>query len=160
MKAKNTNGTIEFYGEIPVNYKSDNLGLILGFNQMDESTWKNEGFFDVITPSYDYYTEALSDIYLDEANQVYTYNVLKLDTPIEKPKMTMLSKVDFLTRFTEVERIAIYTEENINIVVKMWLEMFRAANSINLKDQATIDGVNALESAGILATGRAAEILI
>ena len=70
-----------------------------------------------------------------------------------------ITKYQLLARFTQEERIALYTEENNNITIKVWLEMFRAAQNIDLKDQTTIDGVTALETAGIIAAGRAAEIL-
>lgn len=55
----------------------------------------------------------------------------------------MLTRLKFRNRFTMDEKVAIYT----------------AAESIDLSDPATISGVQALEDAGILAEGRAVEVL-
>ena len=162
MKAKLENGIVVYYNQLPTTYKSDTLGLVLaGFETLDKDVIESEGFYDVVTPDYDVYTEELSDIYFDDINKVFTYNISKLDVPIQRPIpfVPPLSKYNFLSRFTQEEKEAIFSQENTNIKIKIWIEMFRAAQGVYLKDQDTIDGVNALESLGILAQGRANEIL-
>lgn len=70
-----------------------------------------------------------------------------------------LTNLDFLNRFTQAERIAIRTAAASNAAVADYLAMQTAASGISLIDQRTIDGVNALEAAGLIAAGRAAQIL-
>lgn len=72
---------------------------------------------------------------------------------------TDLSNLDFLNRFTQAERIAIRTAAASNAAVADYLAMQTAASGISLIDPRTIEGVNALEAAGLIAAGRAAQIL-
>lgn len=71
----------------------------------------------------------------------------------------ILTKLDYMNRFTDAELAAIYTAAKSSVAIEVWLEKFKLATEINLDDPRTIDGVNALEAAGLLAPGRAAEIL-
>lgn len=83
MKAKNENGFIQLYGVLPSTYKSDSLGLVLaGFDTLETSVHETEGFFDVVTPEFDHYTQQLSEIFFDEARKIFTYTVLQLVSPI------------------------------------------------------------------------------
>lgn len=74
-------------------------------------------------------------------------------------KPTTLTKLEYMNRFTDAELAGIYTAAKTVIAVEVWLEKFKLATDINLTDQRTIDGLHALEDAGLLAEGRAAEIL-
>jgi hypothetical protein len=47
----------------------------------------------------------------------------------------------------------------VSVAVEVWLEKFKQATEINLDDPRTVSGVQALEEAGLIAPGRAAEIL-
>ena len=70
MKAKLENGIVVYYNQLPTTYKSDTLGLVLaGFETLDKDVIESEGFYDVVTPDYDVYTEELSDIYFDDINK-------------------------------------------------------------------------------------------
>lgn len=73
--------------------------------------------------------------------------------------LRVLSKLDYLKRFTQAERIAIRTLGQTNDTVNDYIELMNAAVVVRLDDPDTVGGVNALESAGALAVGRAAEIL-
>jgi hypothetical protein len=75
------------------------------------------------------------------------------------PTNNFLSKLEYMNRFTDTELENIYTAAKTVTSVEIWLEKFKLAANIDLLDQRTIAGVNALEAAGLLATGRAAEIL-
>ena len=79
-------------------------------------------------------------------------------TPPAVP-VTVLSKLGYMNRFTDAELAAIYTAAKSVVQVEVWLEKFKLAEFIDLTDQRTIDGLNSLEAAGLLAAGRAAEIL-
>lgn len=70
-----------------------------------------------------------------------------------------LSVLAFRSRFTDAEKIAIYTAAKTNVQVQIWLDDLMAASDVNLDDSRTIAGVQALEAAGLIGAGRAAEIL-
>ena len=76
-----------------------------------------------------------------------------------RPQSRLISKLDYLNRFTENELVAIYTAAKTTVAVEIWLEKFRLAAEISLDDPKTIAGVNFLEQSGLISTGRAAEIL-
>lgn len=71
-----------------------------------------------------------------------------------------LTKAEYLKRFTQAERIAIRSAGAANPLVNDYIELMNAVTDVvHLDDLDTNAGVHALESAGLLATGRAAEIL-
>jgi len=78
---------------------------------------------------------------------------------VEPFKTSILTPYEFLKRFTSEERKAIKAATLTNPDVDDLWTMFTVAQNIDLKNEDTINGVNALESLGILAKGRAAEIL-
>jgi hypothetical protein len=73
--------------------------------------------------------------------------------------ITILTPYEFLKRFTSEERKAIKAATLTNPDVDDLWTMFTVAQDIDLRNTDTINGVDALESLGILAEGRAAEIL-
>lgn len=75
------------------------------------------------------------------------------------PVVSVLSKLEFMNRFTDAELEAIYAAAKQNVSVEIWLEKFKLTTDINLRDQRTIDGIQMLEQAGLLTEGRSAEIL-
>lgn len=72
---------------------------------------------------------------------------------------TSLSPLDFLDRFTTDEIIAIRAAAKVSPEVDAWLYRFDRAQSVDIDDQRTITVVQNLEAAGLIAAGRAAEIL-
>ena len=79
--------------------------------------------------------------------------------PDQPSRQPVLSNLDYMERFTDAELAAIYTAAKTSVVVEVWLEKFKLATEVNLDDPRTVAGVQALEALGILAPGRAAEIL-
>lgn len=77
--------------------------------------------------------------------------------PVAAPRT--LTKLEWMNRFTDIELATIYTAAKQSIAVEIWLEKFRLSSEVNTGDQRTIDGVQALEVAGIIGVGRAQEIL-
>jgi hypothetical protein len=90
-----------------------------------------------------------STIFVDPFKQ---FNIL--ESPTSK-----LSVLDFRSRFTNEEKVAIYTAATTNLLIKIWLDDLSAASIVDLTDIRTIEGVEALETAGILTVGRSLEIL-
>lgn len=71
----------------------------------------------------------------------------------------LLTKVAYLKRFTQPERIGIREAAKVNAVVEDYVELLNLAQDVDLADPETVAGVQQLEAAGLLAAGRAAEIL-
>jgi hypothetical protein len=70
-----------------------------------------------------------------------------------------LTKLDFLNRFSVEEKVAILTAAESSAELKVYLFDFNNSDVIDLTDAETVTAVNMLETAGLIATGRAAEIL-
>jgi hypothetical protein len=82
-----------------------------------------------------------------------------IPAPPAPPRQSILSKLEYMDRFTDAELAGIYTAAKSVVQVEVWLEKFKLASEINLDDPRTIAGVQALEAAGLLNAGRAQEIL-
>jgi hypothetical protein len=89
----------------------------------------------------------------------YPFYRLVEESIVTIPSVRILTKLAYMNRFTDSELAAIYTAAKSNVQVEVWLDKFKLAEEINLDDPSTIAGLQALESAGLLATGRSAEIL-
>ena len=72
---------------------------------------------------------------------------------------SVITKLEYMNRFHDDELATLYTAAKANVQIEIWLEKFKLAEFIDLPDARTIAGVQALEAAGIIGTGRAAEIL-
>jgi len=94
----------------------------------------------------------------------WSYNGTAFIAPIPEPappppRITILSKLEYMNRFTDAELAAIYTAAKTSVQIEVWLEKFKLSGQINLEDDRTINGVNVLEYELLIETGRAAEIL-
>jgi hypothetical protein len=89
----------------------------------------------------------------------YPFYRLVEEPIVATPSIRTLTKLAYMNRFTDAELAAIYTAAKSNVQIEVWLDKFKLAEEINLDDSSTISGVQALEAAGLLATGRSAEIL-
>jgi hypothetical protein len=81
------------------------------------------------------------------------------DYPVPPIQPTPLTHKQFMDRFTDTELAAIMTAAKSSIELELWFKRFEMAQDILLNDPQTISGVNALETAGLIAEGRATEIL-
>ena len=79
--------------------------------------------------------------------------------PAPAHPIRVITKLDYMNRFTDTELANIYTAAKLNVSVEVWLEKFKLASDINLDDPRTIAGLQSMEAAGLLAAGRATEIL-
>lgn len=78
--------------------------------------------------------------------------------PIQSTTAT-ISKREFLKKFTPAEYAAIKTAANANPTLDWYWQQFLLAEFINMSDPDTMGGIQLLEAAGLIAAGRAAEIL-
>lgn len=81
----------------------------------------------------------------------------KITAPVPIPRE--LTKLEYLRRFTGEERITIRTAAKQNAVLEDYLAMLDLAQDINLDDADTVAAVGMLEQAGLIAAGRASEVL-
>jgi hypothetical protein len=72
---------------------------------------------------------------------------------------SIITKIAMITRFLDAEYTGILAASKNDIEVQGWLDRFYAANSIDLGDNRTIDGINMMVSKGLLLPDRATEIL-
>lgn len=82
------------------------------------------------------------------------YETVPLGTPLY-----VMSKLQFLERFTAEERIAIREASKTNPYVEDFLELLNAASEVNVQYQPTIDAVNALASLGLISSNAIATLL-
>lgn len=75
------------------------------------------------------------------------------------PAPRVLSKLAYLRRFSQQERINIRDAAAASPELFDYLEMLTLAEEINLDDPDTIGAVTLLELGGLIAPGRASEIL-
>lgn len=74
-------------------------------------------------------------------------------------KITVLSKFEFLSRFTQIELATILELTKTNPAISIWMELFKVAEYIDIESIDTMQGVGMLEAGGIISTGRSIEIL-
>lgn len=105
--------------------------------------------------------QVVNTIIADEQFMIDNYSEYELvvvqpspSPPARAPKIT---RYEFRSRFTTPEKIAMY--DSTDTLIKVFLDDIQSAEYIDLALQDTIDGVNYLESQGLIAAGRAAEIL-
>ena len=70
-----------------------------------------------------------------------------------------LTRFKFIERFTPTEIKNILAASKVNPDLELYLWKMQQAQEVSLLDPETIIGVQTLEAAGLLATGRAAQIL-
>lgn len=70
-----------------------------------------------------------------------------------------LSKLEYLRRFTPEERVKIRGAAANDPVLADYLALLELAQDIRLTDPGTVSAVSRLEQSGLIAAGRAAEIL-
>jgi hypothetical protein len=81
------------------------------------------------------------------------------DVPAPQPRKIVLDRLDYLRLFTAAERIAVRTAALQSPVLADYLHMLELATVVHLDHPDTIAAVNMLEQAGLLAAGRADEVL-
>jgi hypothetical protein len=81
------------------------------------------------------------------------------NAPIEGVASRILTKREFIKRFTVEEYAGIKAAATVNATLDYYWQMFMLAEEINTGDADTVAGVQMLEQAGLIAAGRAEEIL-
>lgn len=87
------------------------------------------------------------------------YNHIPQPEAVEPPPARTLTKLEYLRRFTTAERVTIRQAAKAEPVLEDYLAMLELAQDINLDDPDTAAAVGMLEQVGLIAAGRAAEVL-
>lgn len=69
------------------------------------------------------------------------------------------TQLAFLRRFTTPERLAIRTAAKESVLLEDFMALLQAATEVRSDDEDVIAGLQALEQFGLVAAGRAAEIM-
>lgn len=78
---------------------------------------------------------------------------------IPQPKDPFVRQVDFKMRMTTQERISIRTASQTDPIVFDFLDLLNSTNMVDTSAPQVIEGLNYLESQGLLVAGRVQEIL-
>lgn len=99
----------------------------------------------------------------DEATDFPEYPFAQYNHILKKPEAVpvprTITKLEYLRRFTTEERVAIRAAASVNPVLDDYLKLMELAQEINLDDPDTVAAVQMLEQSGLIAAGRAAEVL-
>mgnify|MGYP000937165325 CR=1 FL=1 len=71
----------------------------------------------------------------------------------------VMTKLEYLRRFTQDERVAIRAAAKSNAVLEDYMALLELAQDVDTTDADTVAAVNMLEQVGLIAAGRAQEIL-
>ncbi|MCD4503644.1 hypothetical protein LQR30_05975 [Chromobacterium piscinae] len=93
---------------------------------------------------------------LTDAASVQAF-VWAVDVAVAVPRR--MTHKQFMARFTDAEIQAMLKAFGDNPALRPWWERFSLARDISLDDAVTQNGVQALEAAGLIGRGRAAEVL-
>lgn len=139
MKAIEINGQIIIYNNLPTSWNGTKH-YVSGFNYLTDSELELEGFYDVVIPEHNNDIQQLSDIYFDENNNVYTYNVI--DSTWEETLSELKSdKIKHLNRMIH----SLLKETDWYVVRKLEKNIDIPAEIISLRDSIR-DNANTIES--------------
>lgn len=108
MKAININGTIRVYATLPNEWKNH-----LNFSQADEKLLREEGFYDLVEPTYDPDTHRLGELYFDSKKEIFTYTLVEI--PIQEVKDRLYSEVDSSKQSLRMDFLEVIVESLLEI---------------------------------------------
>lgn len=89
----------------------------------------------------------------------YDHTEYNPDDPVPVPTSRVLTKLEYLRRFTTEERVTIREASKANPALEDYLAMMELAEEIDTGDADTIAAVTMLEQVGLIGVGRANEVL-
>ncbi len=94
MKARLESNQIRSYNKLPSRYRSETLNIAGGFNKMPIQIHEQEGFFNLITPDFDFDIQKLGEVYFDEETKVFTYPLIAIVFPsLDAAKTTKIREL-------------------------------------------------------------------
>jgi hypothetical protein len=71
----------------------------------------------------------------------------------------VITKVAMISRFTPQEYVGIVSATKTDVEVQAWYDLFQAASKVDLQDERTVAGINALVPKNLITQERADTIL-
>jgi hypothetical protein len=100
---------------------------------------------NVINASIDFVNEYYPGHYREQYREpVYTW---------------VITKVAMISRFTPQEYVGIVSATKTDVEVQAWYDLFQAASKVDLQDERTVAGINALVPKNLITQARADTIL-
>ena len=95
MKARIENNTIKIYRRLPRFFHGVTGTYPGGFYKLSSEILEQEGFYDIVEPEYDPYTQKLGEIYFDKENEIFTHPVeQRTDLPtLEEAKIIKIREL-------------------------------------------------------------------
>lgn len=79
--------------------------------------------------------------------------------PPPSPETWIITKVAMISRFTPQEYVGIVSATKTDVEVQAWYDLFQAASKVDLQDERTVAGINALVPKNLITQARADTIL-
>lgn len=76
------------------------------------------------------------------------------------PEERAITKLQFMSLFTDAELAGVYQAARSNVMVEVWLEKLKLAETMNLADARTQAGIDSLVAAGLLEAARGEAIKV
>ena len=92
-----------------------------------------------------------------EVLQIVIDNQQKESTPVTVSKV--ITRLQFMDLFTMNELAAVYTAAKTSVMIEVFLDKWKMAEFIDLRDPSTVAGVNGLADAGLITKERVPVIL-
>lgn len=86
-------------------------------------------------------------------------NSLAPDAAPAPPAPAVWTKLEYLRRFTQDERVAIRSAAKVSPALEDYMELLALATDVRSDDPDIMGALTMLEAAGLIGTGRAQEIL-
>lgn len=75
------------------------------------------------------------------------------------PRVRSITPREFLARLTMAEKLTIRTAAQSNAALAVWIDELVASTVVDLDNADTINGLKAMQAAGLITAARMAEIL-
>jgi len=111
MKARIENNTIKIYGRLPSKYVTDTMNIAGGFDLLPTEIHEQEGFFDVVMPTFDGKLQRLGEIYFDQEKRVFTYPLEDIVYDLDQLLQRRLDEFDQFQKGFRREITELYLEE-------------------------------------------------
>lgn len=106
-----------------------------------------------------YYTSDGEQHVITEIGVVPPSDALTEKPNIPEPLKTVFTSLEFFELFTSDEQISVVERTLTSATIKLWYDKMLAADYINLADERTIAGLNALVAADLITEARKNQIL-
>jgi hypothetical protein len=108
MKAILVDGNIKLFKVLPRTWKHHD-----NFRKASVELLEAEGFLEVLIPEYDTELQKLSEIYKDEANNLYTYDVVDLEIDIDTERARKIKEFETIVEGEMMDALKIGVLEKI-----------------------------------------------